>query len=325
MQNSKQSLKDMAAKMRAIITMKRLPVLLCVLWMLFSGCAAHIPPEHFAEAEAVLQDACNAEAAIYAPDEYARAQESLYLSKREMDKHRHKKAQVLLDSAERDAHIALTKAKAGKTIKLARDRLYGSDLGQIKKYITDVCAIAEKSLIQAESDYQSQKYALAQENAELSLQLSQELPGLLEEKMRKEQNAAVNTAEMRTVSIQAQRLLDNAQLEAANIIADAKRKADGITARALEKMYPSSYTVKNGDKLQIIAARKEIYNDLYQWPLIYKANRDQIRDPQILFVGQKLVIPRKLSLEEVREARRQAGAEEPYDPPPEAFHPSNYQ
>jgi hypothetical protein len=83
--------------------------------------------------------------------------------------------------------------------------------------------------------------------------------------------------------------------------------------------------VKDGDKLQIIAARKEIYNDLYQWPLIYKANRDQIRDPQILFVGQQLVIPRNVTIEEVREARRQAGAEAPYDPPPDGFHPSDYQ
>jgi nucleoid-associated protein YgaU len=304
---------------------RRLRFPVCMLWVLLSGCAAHIPPEDFSDTEAVLQEAMKAEATIYAPDEYARAQESLYLSKQAMDKHRYKKAQALLDNAERDAQIALTRAQAGKTIKQARDRLFGSDLGQLKKYITDVCAIAEKSLNQAESDYQSQRYDLARENAELSLQLSQELPKLLEEKMLEEQNAGVNPVEMQKVSKQAQRLLENAQLEAANIIADAKRKADAITARALERRYPSSYTVKDGDKLQIIAARKEIYNDLYQWPLIYKANRDQIRDPQILFVGQQLVIPRKVTIEEVREARRQAGAEAPYDPPPDGFHPSEYQ
>jgi nucleoid-associated protein YgaU len=304
---------------------RRLRFPMCMLWVLLSGCAAHIPPEDFSVTETVLQEALNAEATIYAPDEYARAQESLYLSKQAIDKHQYKKAQELLDNAERDARIALTKAQAGKTIKQARDRLFGSDLGQLKKYITDVCAIAEKSLNQAESDYESQRYDLARENAELSLQLSQELPKLLEQKMLEEQNTGVNPAEMQKVSKQAQRLLENAQLEAANIIADAKRKADAITSRALERQYPSSYTVKDGDKLQIIAARKEIYNDLYQWPLIYKANRDQIRDPQILFVGQQLVIPRKVTIEEVREARRQAGAEAPYDPPPDGFHPSDYQ
>ena len=306
-------------------TGQRMTAVLCVLWLLISACAAHIPPENIQETETMLQGAFDAEAPVYAPDEYARAQENLYLSKKEMDKHHYKKAQVLLDSAKRDADAALNKAKAARAIKQAQDQLYGSDLGQLKKYITDVCAIAEKSLDQAQSDFKSQNYALARENAELSLQLSQELPRLLEEKMRQEQKTGANPAEMEKISRQAQRLLENAQLEAANIIADAKREADAITARALEKRYPSSYTVKNGDKLQIIAARKEIYNDLYQWPLIYKANRDQIRDPRILFVGQRLVIPRKLSIEEVREARRQAGAEEPYDPPPDAFHPSDYQ
>lgn len=310
--------------MRAAVDNQCMTVMLCVL-CLFAGCAAHLPPEDIEETDALLQSAFAAEAPVFAPDEYARARESLYLSKMEMDRRHYKKAQVLLESAKRDAEAALLKAQAAKTIKQAQDQLYGSDIGQLKKYITDVCAIAEKSLNRAQSEFASQNYRLAQESAQMSLQLSQELPRLLEEKKLQEKNSGVNSAEMEKVSLQAQKLLENAQLQAANIIADARRKADAIIARALEKRYPSSYTVKSGDKLQIIAARKEIYNDMYQWPLIYKANRDQIRDPQILFVGQQLIIPRKLTIEEVREARRQAGAAEPYDPPPEAFHPSDYQ
>lgn len=317
--------KDRMVQVFAGSAVRRLCLPGCMLWVLLSGCAAHIPPEDVSDTEAVLREALAAEATRYAPDEYARAQENLYLSKQAMDKHRYKKAHELLDNAERDARMALTRAEAGKTIKQARDRLYGSDLGQLKKYITDVCVIAEKSLNQAESDYESHRYDMARENAELSLQLSQELPQLLEEKIREEQSAGGNPDDSTKVSQQAQRLLENAQLEAATIIADAKRKAESITAHALEKRYPSSYTVKEGDRLQIIAARREIYNDLYQWPLIYKANRDQIRDPQILFVGQQLVVPRKVTIEEVREARRQAGAEAPYDPPADGFHPSDYQ
>src|SRR5512139_1002789 len=110
----------MMLNVRACVATQHLICILCIACMLIAGCAAHIPPEDYAAAEAVLQDAFNAEAAIYAPDEYARAQESLHLSKREMDRHRYKKAQSLLDSAERDAQSALTRAKAGKTIKLAR-------------------------------------------------------------------------------------------------------------------------------------------------------------------------------------------------------------
>lgn len=55
---------------------------------------------------------------------------------------------------------------------------------------------------------------------------------------------------------------------------------------------PSSYTVRRGETLPQIAARAEIYNDSSLWSLIYRANRDQIRDPKRLWPGQVLSIPR---------------------------------
>lgn len=69
---------------------------------------------------------------------------------------------------------------------------------------------------------------------------------------------------------------------------------------------PSSYTVRRGETLPQIAARPELYNDVALWPLIYRANRDQIRDPYQLWPGQILKIPRNFSREEALEARRQA-------------------
>lgn len=68
----------------------------------------------------------------------------------------------------------------------------------------------------------------------------------------------------------------------------------------------SSYTVRRGETLPQIAARPELYNDVALWPLIYRANRDQIRDPYQLWPGQVLKIPRNFSREEALEARRQA-------------------
>jgi nucleoid-associated protein YgaU len=194
----------------------------------------------------------------------------------------------------------------------------------LKKYITDVSAIAEKSLAKAESAYKSEKYTEAKQEAEMSLQLSKELPKLLEKKISEESKKSSEAIEMEKISKHARAMVEEAQKEADAIIAKAKREAAETRARMLEKWFPASYKVSKGDKLRIIAGRKEIYNDPYQWPLLYKANRDQIRDPHMLFVGQKLVIPRTVTIEEVREARRQAGAQPPYDPPPEAFHPSEY-
>jgi len=58
---------------------------------------------------------------------------------------------------------------------------------------------------------------------------------------------------------------------------------------------PLSYTVRRGETLPQIAARAEIYNDSTLWPLIYRANRDQVRDPKRLWPGQVLSIPRLAS------------------------------
>lgn len=85
--------------------------------------------------------------------------------------------------------------------------------------------------------------------------------------------------------------------------------------------YPSVYIVKRGDTLPGIAARHDIYNDSFLWPLIYKANRDQIKDPKILYTGQDLKIPRDVSMEDIVQARREAGAPEPDKIPKDALLP----
>lgn len=51
------------------------------------------------------------------------------------------------------------------------------------------------------------------------------------------------------------------------------------------------YTIKKGDTLQKIAARKDVYGDAKKWKLIAKANK--IRDPKLgdKWVGKKIRIP----------------------------------
>jgi LysM repeat protein len=50
-----------------------------------------------------------------------------------------------------------------------------------------------------------------------------------------------------------------------------------------------SYTVKAGDTLSKIA--KAHYGDATQYPKIFEANRNQLKDPDKIFPGQVLVIP----------------------------------
>ncbi|WP_026464919.1 LysM peptidoglycan-binding domain-containing protein [Adhaeribacter aquaticus] len=50
------------------------------------------------------------------------------------------------------------------------------------------------------------------------------------------------------------------------------------------------YTVKSGDSLSKIA--KQLYGDANAWHKIHQANTDQIKDPNLIHPGQKIVIPR---------------------------------
>ena len=50
-----------------------------------------------------------------------------------------------------------------------------------------------------------------------------------------------------------------------------------------------TYVVVSGDSLSKIAKRE--YGDAQKWPQIYEANRDIIKDPDLIFPGQILRLP----------------------------------
>jgi nucleoid-associated protein YgaU len=68
----------------------------------------------------------------------------------------------------------------------------------------------------------------------------------------------------------------------------------------------SSYQVTTEESLWQIAARDAVYADGSLWPLLYKANRDQIKDPRKVYPGQTLDIPRTSIQKELDEARQEA-------------------
>lgn len=50
-----------------------------------------------------------------------------------------------------------------------------------------------------------------------------------------------------------------------------------------------TYTVKSGDSLSKIA--KHYYGDANKWHQIYEANRDKIKNPDLIHPGQEFIIP----------------------------------
>jgi len=68
----------------------------------------------------------------------------------------------------------------------------------------------------------------------------------------------------------------------------------------------SSYTVGSGDSLWSISGKNAVYGNPYQWPLLYKANRDIIKDADLIYPGQNLSIDRSASSADINAAVRHA-------------------
>jgi len=75
-----------------------------------------------------------------------------------------------------------------------------------------------------------------------------------------------------------------------------------LSERELLSKKNASYTVSAGDNLWSISAQDSVYGNPYQWPLIYKTNRHQINDADLIYPGQELEIDQGASAADVAAA-----------------------
>ena len=110
-------------------------------------------------------------------------------------------------------------------------------------------------------------------------------------------------------NVRAKILADKAEEQAADAIAqhDAEKSAmmESSTSMAEEPAhmkkndspYLGGYLVVSGDNLWNIAGQDAVYGNPYQWPLIYKANSEQIKDADLIYPGQYFNIPKAMGAE----------------------------
>ena len=72
------------------------------------------------------------------------------------------------------------------------------------------------------------------------------------------------------------------------------------------------YTVRRGDTLWGIAAQSQVYQNPYMWPLLYRANRYKIHDPDLIYPQQIFTVPRDYVQEETDAATRRARKRGPW-------------
>ncbi|MBN1543810.1 peptidoglycan-binding protein LysM [candidate division KSB1 bacterium] len=84
---------------------------------------------------------------------------------------------------------------------------------------------------------------------------------------------------------------EKAVLLAGNIKGVEKVIADNLTSPADDKEEVEDYyEVKPGDSLSKIA--KKYYGNAMKYPVIFEANREVIKNPDLIYPGQKLRIPK---------------------------------
>jgi len=80
-------------------------------------------------------------------------------------------------------------------------------------------------------------------------------------------------------------------------IAALESKLAGLKAKMPANIF-DQYTVVNGDYLWKISKKDEIYGDALQWIRIYCVNKDQIKDPDLIYADQVLNIARGVGMNE---------------------------
>ena len=162
-------------------------------------------------------------------------------------------------------------------------------------------------------------YADARDSVEYALQHARRAVSLAEEgKARLEQEEA-EQAILAEQARQAER--KKAQTEKTQIKPETKQPAAQPAAQptAQPTAQPApvptpkpqiemvdQYSVGEGETLWTISAQPQVYGEGLLWPLLYQANRDQIKDPRQIFPGQSLDIRRDMTSEEQEEARQRA-------------------
>lgn len=260
-------------------------VMICLVVIAFAGCAKP-PTEELADAKLEFQKATEEGAQQYASDQYMSAEAALNEANQLMEQRKYKEARQKAREALRLAREARAGAVDGQNA-ANRDaqEMYDLALAAVNSaneaggYSFDETKAqmeaANATLMEAKAAYDSGDYAAAKQLAESALVQAQKVEAMANQVYAQKQQEAAQQA--------AQRI-----------------EGPAATPRA----YPTEHVVIKGETLWWIAEYRQIYDDPFQWPLIYKANRDRIKDPDLIYPDQVFQITRapELTDEMIKEA-----------------------
>ena len=289
---------------------------------LLVGCATSGPPtQEMSDARQALDAARQVDAASHVPETLQDAQSLLSKAEEKLGEGAFKQAQHDALAAKEEATKARTMASAISEAKAALheadslDALSGGAMELLQQaeaaaLIDDdkaVVRLAREAKQRAERD--TNQALLSQVRTLLNevhtRQPEKEAKGNPQRAQQEEIRAieeAYRREDGKAAYALARRLIDEWQDE----LREVKQHPQSVVARppspssvvsdAMPPTEPVSkmvhYTVRRGDSLWKIAARPEIYANPWRWSVIYKANRQHIKNANVIYPGQMLMMPR---------------------------------
>jgi nucleoid-associated protein YgaU len=105
----------------------------------------------------------------------------------------------------------------------------------------------------------------------------------------------INEAQKNPISA-IQKYQDRLKVQQSRLDALKKTLAEIVAAGEVTPTYTVGTWAKDRDCLWNIAKKPKIYDNPFLWPKIWQGNRDQIKNPDVIYKGQKLKIPAKADL-----------------------------
>ena len=249
----------------------------------FAGCAK-APTEEMSDARMAFQAATDAGAQTYASDKYMSAEEALNEATALMEKKKYKEAREKALEAlklSREAHANAVSSKnmanrgAEEIYEMALAVLNSANQAGAYTYAEAQMLDAERTLEEAKRAYEAGDYVTAKQLAQAALEKAQQAEAIAKQVGMQKKDEQV------------------------------RRIAGELADPGATRMPPpTNHVVIKGETLWWIAEYKQIYDDPFQWPVIYRANRDRIRDPDLIYPDQNFVIPREPDL--TNEMRQEA-------------------
>ncbi len=272
-----------------------------------------------------ISSAREAGADNFAAELLASAEAKLAVAEDAVSKEDYQVAVSFANKADADALKARDRALAAKAIDAASGAVQAAREAGAGKSSPEILKASEELLLNAKSAFSAEEFKKAADLASRAFEKAGEAMRLLELRNKtsallKEAENAIAEAKKAGAEKKAPELLGSASEKYNGAVkADAERNyIDAITlaSKAIDDAKAAisacaaaktpEYVVIKGDCLWRISAKKDVYNDPFLWPMIFKANADKISDPDLIYPDQDFVLPSPSGEEDRDAAKKKA-------------------